>query len=74
MRNVGVVTVGRSDYGIYSPILKRIRDDHELTLNLMVSGMHLPPEFGLTVEAIEAARFVVDEQVETLLSSNTPKV
>ena len=54
--------------------MKRIRDDHELTLYLMVSGMHLSPEFGLTVEGIEAAGFVVEEQVETLLSSNTPKV
>jgi len=73
MRSIGVVTVGRSDYGIYLPLLRRIQQDPDLRLYLIVSGMHLSPEFGLTVKAIEEDGFEVDERVEMLLSSDTPE-
>jgi len=70
---VGVVTVGRSDYSIYLPILRRLQDDPELRLRLIVAGMHLAPEFGLTVREIEQDGFEVAERIEMLLSSDTPE-
>ena len=73
MRTIGVVTVARSDYGIYLPLLRKIQTDAELRLFLYVSGMHLSPEFGLTIEAIESDGFAVGERVEMLLSSDTPE-
>ncbi|MDP1808991.1 MAG: UDP-N-acetylglucosamine 2-epimerase [Actinomycetota bacterium] len=73
MRTIGVVTVARSDYGIYLPILCRLQDDPDLRLSLIVSGMHLSPEFGLTVKEIEADGFDITERVEMLLSSDTPE-
>jgi len=71
MREIAIVTVGRSDFGIYTPLLRAIRSHPELHLKLLVSGMHLSPEFGLTVKEIEAAGFEVFEKVESLLSSDT---
>ena len=59
MRTIGVVTVARSDYGIYLPILQMIREDPDLALRLIVTGMHLSPEFGLTVQAIEEDGFEI---------------
>jgi UDP-hydrolysing UDP-N-acetyl-D-glucosamine 2-epimerase len=73
LRTVGVVTVGRSDYGVYVPILRRIQADPELQLQLIVGGMHLSPEFGTTVNAIESDGFEVSQRVEFLLSSDTPE-
>jgi UDP-hydrolysing UDP-N-acetyl-D-glucosamine 2-epimerase len=73
VRTIGVVTVGRSDYGIYLPILKRIRQDSDLRLHLIVAGMHLSPEFGFTVDAIQADGFAINDRVEMLLSSDTPE-
>ncbi len=73
MRTIGVVTVGRSDYGIYLPILKRIRQDKDLHLQLIVSGAHLSPEFGRTIEQIKADGFPIAERVEMLLSSDSPE-
>ncbi len=73
MRIVGVVTVARSDYGIYLPLLRQIEADPDLQLRLFVAGMHLSPEFGLTVRTIEADRFEIGERVEMLLSSDTPE-
>jgi UDP-hydrolysing UDP-N-acetyl-D-glucosamine 2-epimerase len=73
MRTIGVVTVGRSDYGIYLPILQAIQANPELKLHLMVSGTHLSPEFGRTVTAIEADGFRIGERVEMLVASDTPE-
>ena len=73
MRTIGVVTVARSDYGIYWPILRRLQADTEVQLKLFVSGMHLSPEFGLTVKAIEADGFPIAERVAMLLASDSPE-
>jgi len=73
MRTIGVVTVSRSDYSIYLPVLQQIQEDPELRLQLIVAGMHLSPEFGLTVREIEEDGFKIDERIEMLLSSDTPE-
>ena len=49
MRRIGVVTVARSDYGIYRPLLRQIEQAPDLDLALIVAGMHLMPEFGNTI-------------------------
>ena len=73
MRTIGVVTVERSDYGIYLPILRRIQVDPELHLHLIVSGAHLAPGFGLTVNMIQADGFEIGERIEMLLASDSPE-
>ena len=73
MRTIGVVTVARSDYGIYLPVLRRIQEDPDLRLYLIVAGMHLSPEFGSTVQTIEQDGFQINERIEMLLSSDTPE-
>ena len=65
MRSIGVITAARSDYGIYLPILRKIQEDPALHLHLLVTGMHLSPEFGLTVELVEADGFEVAERIDT---------
>lgn len=72
MRSVGVVTVSRSDYGIYAPLLKAIRGSADLELRLIVGGTHLSREFGLTVEGIVADGFEIAAQVDTLPASDEP--
>ncbi|MBE3119316.1 MAG: UDP-N-acetylglucosamine 2-epimerase (hydrolyzing) [Candidatus Atribacteria bacterium] len=73
MRTIGVVTVGRSDYGIYLPILRRIQADPDLRLHLIVSGAHLAPGFGLTVNTIQADGFEIGDRIEMLLASDSPE-
>ncbi|MFZ2492705.1 MAG: UDP-N-acetylglucosamine 2-epimerase [Thermoanaerobaculia bacterium] len=73
MRTIGVVTTSRADFGIYRPVLRRIQTDASLRLRLLVTGMHLSPEFGLTVRSIVADGFTADEKIETLLSSDSPE-
>ncbi len=73
MRTIGVVSTSRADYSYYLPLLRAITEDPELRLHLLVSGMHLVPEFGLTVKAIEADGFPIAARIETLVASDTPE-
>lgn len=73
MRTLGVVTTSRADYGIYLPVLRRIQAEPSLALRLLVTGMHLLPRFGMTVEAIEADGLEVAERVATLSDSDDPR-
>src|SRR6267154_890765 len=72
MKTIGVVTVGRSDYGIYLPVLKLIKSQPDLSLRIFAAGMHLAPEFGCTARAIEEDGFEISDRVEILPSSDTP--
>jgi len=71
MRKIAVVTGTRAEYGLLYWIIKGIREDSDLELQLIVTGMHLSPEFGLTVKEIEKDDFPIAERVEMLLSSDT---
>ena len=72
MKKVCVVTGTRAEYGLLKPLIKRINDDNEVELQLVVTGMHLSPEFGLTYHEIEEDGFCITEKNEMLLSSDTP--
>jgi len=71
-RKICVITGTRAEYGLLRWVMQGIKDDPELRLQLIVTGMHLSPEFGLTYQAIEADGFEIDRKVEMLTSSDTP--
>lgn len=73
MRTIGVVSVGRSDYGIYLPVLRRIQSDDDLRLHIFAAGMHLSTAHGMTIKAIEADGFNVIEKIDMLGQSDTPR-
>lgn len=68
---ITVFTGTRAEYGLLYWLLKDIQADPDLSLQLLVSGMHLSPEFGETFRQIEQDGFVIDEKVEILLSSDS---
>jgi len=71
MRKIGVVTVARSDFSFYRPILKLIKSDKQLKLLVFAGGMHLSPEFGMTINEIEAEGYKIDEKIEMNISSDS---
>lgn len=73
VRTIAVVTVGRSDYGLYGALLRRIHADEELDLRVIVAGTHLSPEFGLTVREIEQDGFLIADRVATVIARDTPE-
>lgn len=70
-KKVCIITGTRAEYGLLKELISQINEDKELELQLIVTGMHLSPEFGLTYKQIEGDGFFVDEKIEILLSSDT---
>jgi GDP/UDP-N,N'-diacetylbacillosamine 2-epimerase (hydrolysing) len=71
MRKIAVVTGTRAEYGILLPVLKAIGAQQGLKLLLVVTGMHLLPEFGNTVEEIERDGWKIDARVDMLQTGDT---
>ena len=72
MRKICVVTGTRAEYGLLRWVMEGIRNSPKLELQVIATGMHLSPEFGLTYREIENDGFRIDYKVEMLLSSDTP--
>ena len=71
-RKICVVTGTRAEYGLLRWVMEGIRETPGLELQIIVTGMHLSPEFGLTYREIEKDGFLIDRKVEMLLSSDSP--
>ena len=72
MKKICVVTGSRAEYGLLRWVMEGIRNSTKLDLQVIATGMHLSPEFGLTYREIEKDGFRIDRKVEMLLSSGTP--
>lgn len=71
MMKIMVITGTRADYGIYYPILKKIQQESTLELHLLVTGMHLSPQYGHTVKYIIEDGFQISARVDCLLQGST---
>ena len=71
MRKICVITGTRAEYGLLRWVMQGVRDDPDLRLQIIVTGMHLSPEFGLTYKSIVEDGFNIDRKVEMLTSSDT---
>ena len=67
-----MVTGSRADYGCLRWVMDGIRKTPGLELQVIATGMHLSPEFGLTYRRIEDDGFNIDTKIEMLLSADTP--
>ena len=70
-RKISVVTGTRAEYGLLRWLMQAVQQTPDLTLQLLVTGAHLSPEFGLTYREIEADGFHIDAKVEMLVSADT---
>ena len=72
MINIMVLTATRAEYGLLSPIIKKMLESPEFAVKVVATGAHLSPEFGLTYKEIEEDGVEIDKKIEILLSSDTP--
>jgi len=68
---IAVLTATRAEYGLLFRVLKRIQDEPSFALQLIVSGTHLSPAYGLTYRHIEADGFAIDRKVDMQLSGDS---
>lgn len=71
VRRICVVTATRAEYGLLRPLIAALQADGAVSLQLVVTGTHLAPEFGQTWKQIEADGFAIDAKVEMLLAGDT---
>ena len=73
MKRIAPITLTRAEYSSFVPVLKALRDAPGFETQLIVSGTHLLPQFGNTVEQIEADGFSIADRIPMEISSDTPE-
>jgi len=71
MRKICVITGTRAEYGLLQYLMEGIQKAHDLELQIIATGMHLSPEFGLTYQEIEKDGFAINQKIEMLLSADS---
>ena len=71
IKNISVVTGTRADYDLLFPLIRRISNDKDLNLNLIVTGNHMSTDFGLTYQQIEADGFIINYKIQILPASDS---
>ena len=65
-RKICVVTGSRADYGLLRWLMQEIKEDPDLELQILATGMHLSETFGLTYKEIESDGFKINEKITVL--------
>lgn len=71
MKKVCIVTATRAEYGLLKPLIDKLYHSKQSELQLVATGMHLSPEFGMTYQEIENDGYPIARKIEMLLSSDT---
>lgn len=71
-KRICILTATRAEYGLLRPLIQKLNKIDEFDVRIVATAAHLSPEFGLTYKEIEADGIIIDEKIETLLSSDTP--
>jgi len=74
MKNIGIVTSTRAEYGLLLPLIRELRkhENDELRVSLIVTGTHLFEKHGMTVAEIEASGERIDERIQVSIATDTP--
>lgn len=71
MKKICVVTGSRAEYGLMSRLMRLIKEDEDLELQIIATNMHLSIEYGETYKEIEADGFTIDKKIPVLSSADT---
>lgn len=69
MKKIAYVTGSRAEYGIVKRLLKKLAEDPEIEFSLLVTAMHLDPQYGNTVKVIEQDGFEIAARFPLTLNS-----
>lgn len=70
MKKISVLTGTRAEYHLMYPILRRIENDPDLDLDLIVTGAHLSSKYGLTIKDIIKDGFKISAKIDILNEDN----
>lgn len=71
-KKITIVTATRAEYGLLKPVILALQKVEQFSVEVVATGAHLSPEFGLTYREIENDGIPIQKKIEILLSSDTP--
>jgi len=71
MKKICVITGSRAEYGLMSRIMRLVKEDKDLQLQIIATNMHLSVEHGETYKEIEADGFVINRKIPILSGSDS---
>lgn len=71
MKKVAIVTATRAEYGLLTPLIRRVDEDKEMELDLLVTGTHLSNKYGYTINDIRKDGFFIAHEIPILETGNT---
>ena len=71
MKKIAIVTATRAEYGLLTPLIRRIINDKELKLELIVTGAHLSDKQEYTINAIYEDGFPISHIIPILEGGNS---
>lgn len=72
MKKIAVITATRAEYGLLSPLMRKIEEDEYFELDLIVTGGHLSAKQGYTIDAIREDGFLITHEIPILEDNDTP--
>ena len=72
-KKVCVISGSRADYGLLKTLLRLLKKDKDIRLQLAVTGSHLSPRFGSTYKEIKKDGFAIDAKIDISLTSDSPR-
>lgn len=72
MKKIAIVTATRAEYGLLTPLIRKIQEDCELELDLIVTGSHLVKKQGYTINNIFNDGFPISYEIPILEAGNSP--
>lgn len=70
-KTISVLTATRAEYGLLKPLVEKLNRTKEYEVRIVVTGMHLSPEYGLTYKEIERDGFIIDKKIDILQNCDT---
>lgn len=67
---IGVLTSSRADYGIYLPLLNKLKVDSFFNLEIIAFGTHLSKSHGYTITEIEQDQYQAIHKISSLVSND----
>src|SRR5207244_1885482 len=65
------LTGSRGEWGYLRPVLRLLERDERLTFSLVVTNMHLLPDFGSTRNEIARDGFEIEQEIHMALEGST---
>ncbi|MDD6573032.1 MAG: UDP-N-acetylglucosamine 2-epimerase [Thermoflexaceae bacterium] len=72
MKKIIIITSTRAEYGLLSPVIKKLKKCSDIEICVAATGTHLSAEYGMTVREIENDGVCVDAKIDILCESDRP--